>query len=334
MRSIITVHPGFEASWPWVADALHARWQAHGPVEFIRTLPGDNRTVSALIDQPETVTRLIVLGTPITPTCEKSLGGLQEAALYEGHGPAEIAQRFRDRGVKIYAHSNEGYWGQSVAEYALALTLSGLRRLPQLHQSITQDISAWDYAPIDGVGRPGQRGYQYGDDPRFVNGTLAGKRVRIVGLGNVASRYAAFAQTIGADIAAWDPYKTPTDFEKAGARQAADLDHLMKDAEIFAPIIPLTTDTEGLITTKLIDALPRGCLVVLVTRAMVCDMKAIRRRVLADELALAADVFDLEPLPLKDPLLGRHNVVHTPHHAGRTKDANIAWAERLSDLFT
>jgi phosphoglycerate dehydrogenase-like enzyme len=105
------------------------------------------------------------------------------------------------------------------------------------------------------------------------------------------------------------------------------------DADIFAPIIPLTTDTEGLINAKLIDALPRGCLVVLVTRAMVCDMKAIRRRVIADEIALAADVFDLEPLSLKDPLLGRHNVVHTPHNAGRTRDANIAFASRLTDAF-
>ena len=62
-------------------------------------------------------------------------------------------------------------------------------------------------------------------------------------------------------------------------------------------------------------------------------MKAIRRRVLADELSLAADVFDLEPLPLKDPLLGRSNVIHTPHNAGRTRDANVAYAQRLADQF-
>ena len=58
-------------------------------------------------------------------------------------------------------------------------------------------------------------------------------------------------------------------------------------------------------------------------------MEAVRRRVLADELSLAADVWDVEPLPLDDPLLGRHNVVHTPHNAGRTIDANWAWAEKL-----
>ena len=58
-------------------------------------------------------------------------------------------------------------------------------------------------------------------------------------------------------------------------------------------------------------------------------MPELRRRVLANELSLAADVFDIEPVPLEDPLLGRHNVVHTPHNAGRTIDSNLRWAELL-----
>ena len=98
-------------------------------------------------------------------------------------------------------------------------------------------------------------------------------------------------------------------------------------------MLPLTPQTRGLITAAHIDSLPQGCLVVLATRAMICDMEAVRRRVLADELALAADVFDVEPLALDDPLLGRHNVVHTPHIAGRTVDANKQWVENLINQF-
>lgn len=71
----------------------------------------------------------------------------------------------------------------------------------------------------------------------------------------------------------------------------------------------------------------------LVTRAIICDMETIRERVLNDELSLAADVFDSEPLPLGDPLLGRHNVVHTPHNAGLTIQANQRWAEVLFEQF-
>ncbi len=128
-------------------------------------------------------------------------------------------------------------------------------------------------------------------------------------------------------MAIWDPFAPDAPFRLAGAERQFHLSELVKDAEIFAPMVPLTADTRGLITAELIDALPHGCLVVQVTRAAVCDTEALYRRVLNDELALAADVFDIEPLPLDSPLLERHNVVHTPHNAGRTKDANHAWAD-------
>ncbi|NRF94337.1 hypothetical protein HQN89_25825 [Paenibacillus frigoriresistens] len=62
-------------------------------------------------------------------------------------------------------------------------------------------------------------------------------------------------------------------------------------------------------------------------------MQAIRERILKNEISLAADVFDIEPLPLNDSLLGRHNVVHTPHNAGRTVQANQRWAEKLVEQF-
>jgi phosphoglycerate dehydrogenase-like enzyme len=97
--------------------------------------------------------------------------------------------------------------------------------------------------------------------------------------------------------------------------------------------LPLTDATRGIVTAANIRALPAGCLVVLTTRAAICDMPTLRERVLAHELALAADVFDVEPLPLDDPLLGRHNVVHTPHNAGRTRHANEQWARALFDQF-
>ena len=166
-----------------------------------------------------------------------------------------------------------------------------------------------------------------------MNGTVAGRRVRVAGVGNIGSRYASIADFLGADVAAYDPYADEPCFHRTGARRVHSLETLVEDAEIFAPTIPLTEATRGLITAEHIEALPEGCLVVLITRAGVCDVAAIRERVLADEITLAADVWDEEPLPLDDPLLGRENVIHTPHIAGRTEDANRQWAEHLAAYF-
>ncbi len=69
----------------------------------------------------------------------------------------------------------------------------------------------------------------------------------------------------------------------------------------------------------------------LVTRAGICDTVELRRRVVAGELSLAADVHDLEPLPADDPLLGLDHVVLSPHLAGRTLDSGYRWSEALAE---
>ena len=348
MSDLIAVHPDFDGVWPFAAGHFHTLWPE---AELIRPAHGDERPLGEVVADSgrmagsgrvvdagpmDRITRLASLGMPVTMACLKRFGGLREATFQAAYGRGldeDCGAYLAGAGVAVYDHPSEGFWSQSVAEFGLALTLCGLRRIPQLHREIIHGQAPWDYEPPGGRSRPGARGQQFGDDPAFANGTLAGKRVRIVGAGNIASRYASFASALGADVAAWDPYATEPGFHRAGARRVYHLDQLVSDAEVFAPMVPFTESTRGLIEAGHIDALPGGCLVVLVTRALICDMDAVRRRVMADELSLAADVWDAEPLPPDDPLLGRHNVVHTPHNAGRTIDANRAWAEKLAAQF-
>ena len=332
MRAIV-VHPSFDAVWPLAADYFQKLWERDAvPLEFVRLAPDDPRPVSEALASPRDVEQLVCLGAPLTDACLDRLSSLKEA-VFEPAISAERRRALEAKGTAIYTHTSEGYWAQSVAECALGLTIAALRRIPHLHRRMTESLEPWDYSPkADESGRM-VRGQQFCDDLRFVHGTIAEKRVRIVGAGNIGSRFASFARMLGADVAAWDPYASDPCFHRSGARREWHLDRLAMDAEIFLPMVPLTSGTRGLVGADIIDLLPTGCLVVLVTRAAVCDMNALRRRVLADELALAADVFDVEPLPLGDPLLGRHNVVHTPHIAGRTEHANRMWAEALAARF-
>jgi phosphoglycerate dehydrogenase-like enzyme len=336
MTSLIAVHPSFDAMWPFAADHLAKLWREQGFLTFIRLDDGDTCALHEIVPDLTTVERLVALNVRVSAESVQRMPCLKEAAIIHeyraGHDP-ELETALASRGVRVYAHQSEGFWGQSVAEFALALTLCALRRIPQTYAAMMKSHDVWDYSPRGGAGRPGARGFQFGDDPNFVNGTVEGKHVRIAGAGNIGSRYASFMKMLGADVAAWDPFTSEPGFHRAGSRREHHLQRLVQDADIFAPMLPLTDATRGLITRELIYSLPRGCLIVLVTRALICDMDAIRERVLNDEVALAADVFDVEPLPLDDPLLGRHNVVHTPHNAGRTRDANERWAEALAAQF-
>ena len=324
MRSVICVHERFDADWPFAADYWQECWKSEG-CELYRTEEPD-ALAPQLVPNPDSVQRLVLLGLPAGSDDLAPFTALEECfhsayRVVAKSGLDEAAAR----GVHVVPNRHELFWGQSVSEYGLALTLGGLRRIPQLYDAMKQSHGPWKYRPE--VGRPGHRGGQFGDDSRFSSGTLGGKRVRVVGAGNIGARYASFCVAIGADVAVWDPFAPDATFAASGATRCFHLSELVKDAEVFVPMLPLKEDTRGLIGKDLIEALPHGCLVVQVTRALICDTEALYRRVLNDELALAADVFDIEPVPLDSPLLGRHNVVHTPHNAGRTFDANRAWVD-------
>lgn len=328
--SAIIVNPYFDSIWPFSAEYWKSLWERFGPVEFIRLAGGETEP------RPQNaghIRRLALLGVGLDLAGLAALPALEEIGLGECELDDAVRAEAERRAIRIYRPTSEGYWGQSVAEFALGLSLAALRRIPQTYRQILTDLTPWDYSPPASGPGHGKRGSQFGDDPRFASGTIAGKRVRIVGAGNIGSRFASFCRMLGADVATWDPFAQEPGFHRAGTRREWHLDELVRDAEIFAPMLPLTEATRGLVTAALIDTLPRGCLVVLATRATICDMQAVRRRVLADELALAADVFDIEPLPLDDPLLGRDNVVHTPHNAGRTIHANEEFVRNIAAQF-
>ena len=324
VRSVICVHRQFERSWPYTADHWQRCWQRTGGCELIRTAEAD-ATPAEMVTDPASVQRLVLLGFALGDDGLDRFTSLEECYLDWQRGPQAAVAGAQARGVSFVPHRVDIYWGQTVAEYALAMTICGLRRIPQNHTAMQTSLAPWDYSPE--ASTIGPRGGQFGDDPRFCNGTVAGKRVRVVGVGNIGARYASWCAALGADVAIWDPFAPDASFVVAGAERRFHVEELVADAEIFVPMVPLIDSTRGLITAELIDALPMHGLVVQVTRARVCDTEALYRRVLNDELALAADVFDEEPLPLDSPLLGRHNVVHTPHAAGRTRDANHAFAD-------
>lgn len=330
MRSVITYRETFIHSWPFVPERMRELWG--GDAEMILVHQDDTRRLGEVIPHPETVDRLVSFGMTVTTSCLDDLSNAKEIGI-ERNVTEELIQHAERSGKRLCYHKSENYWGQSVSECALALTLCGLRRIPQWHHEIIQNHEPWSYKYRKGEDGSVVAG-QFCDDLRFTNGTVEGKRVRLVGIGNIGSRYASFVHMLGADVAAWDPVASDPCFHRAGARKVHHLDELVEDAEILAPMMPLNDATQGTVKSEHIRALPKGCLVVLVTRAKICDVDAIRERVLADEIALAADVFDIEPLGADDPLLGRHNVVHTPHIAGRTMTANMRFAELLAAQFT
>src|SRR6185312_15197956 len=115
-----------------------------------------------IVPHPEQITRLVSLNLPVTQQCVTRFSALREA-VFTPRLPAALQDALQTAGVRLYEHPSEGFWGQSVAEFGLALTLCGLRRIPQTHHEIITDYIPWDYDSPGGIGSPSARGEQFGD---------------------------------------------------------------------------------------------------------------------------------------------------------------------------
>ena len=222
MRQTIVVPPAFERAWPFVADYLYRLWREGEQTELIRLEAEETRTLEQLVRAPETVHRLASFMAPTSPKALERFTSLCEASFYTSPYSSALPEAclavLAKHEVRTLHHTNLGFWAQSVAEFALALTLCALRRIPHLHHEMTRSLEPWDY--LSGAGRS-VRAEQFSDDPRFSHGTPAGKRVWFVGAGNIASRYASFASFMGADVSAWDPFASDPCFYRAGAPRKA-----------------------------------------------------------------------------------------------------------------
>ncbi|MCZ6678952.1 MAG: NAD(P)-dependent oxidoreductase [Candidatus Poribacteria bacterium] len=190
----------------------------------------------------------------------------------------------------------------SVAEFALAMTLNLIRDIPESMYLVRQ--GKWKEQPWE--------------KSNFVYGDLTGRRVGLAGFGSINRRYAELVQPFRCSVRVYDPFVSDEVFSRYGVKRAESLPDLAESCEIFVIGLPPTPTTQGIISRDVIDALPNGALLVLVTRMAVVEQEALWRRIQAGEIAAAIDVFAPEPPP-SDAWFRHHpNVLVTPHIAGGT----------------
>jgi phosphoglycerate dehydrogenase-like enzyme len=211
----------------------------------------------------------------------------------------DVADAFR-RGVTIIDTSRS--MTPTVAEFALAMTLNLLRDIPAAIQLVRQ--GAWKT--------------DHWDQPGYVYGDLTGRRVGLAGYGSINRRYAELLGPFRWSLATYDPFVADSDLEEAGIQRVDALSELAAESEIFVVGIPPTPATQQIISREVIDALPTGANVIIVTRMAVIDQEALWRRAEAGEIRAAVDVFAPEPPPADASFRMSPFVLPTPHIAGDT----------------
>ena len=189
----------------------------------------------------------------------------------------------------------------STAEHAVTLMLLVAKKVKAAEDALRTSTSIGYYSRHEGI-------------------ELDGKVLGLVGFGRIARHVARIAGGLGMRVTTFDPYLLGS-VVPAGIDRVDTLDALLRGADVVSVHVPLTEESRGLFGAAQFDAMKRGAVFINTARGGLVDQDALVRALEAGHLFGAGlDVTSPEPLPAGHPLLGRDDVVVTPHVASATAD--------------
>jgi len=272
-----------------LADAIEERAAADVAVDW--RVAGTADELAAAVEASGADAVVAGAGTPVTRPVARDAD--LDVVVRAGVGVDNIdTDAAAEHGIAV-ANAPD-YCTREVGEHALALLLAAARRLHVYdRQTHGRGEWAWDEPPAPG--------------------RLAASTLGFVGFGSIARSVADAAVALtGDDAVAYDPYVEASTAAVYGV-ELADFESVCERSDLLAVFAPLTEETRGLVGEAALRRLPEGAVVVNVGRGAVVDDDALAAALDDDRVSAAAlDVLPTEP-PEDSPLVGREDVLVTPH---------------------
>ena len=185
------------------------------------------------------------------------------------------------------------YCIREVSDHTMALLLALIRKVP-LSNKLVQ-AGRWEMPAVVPI--------------RRLEGTVLG----LIGFGHIPRLVVGKAQAFGIKVIAYDPFVKPEQF-KALNVEGVDLDTLLSRSDYISVHAPLLPATRGMLNAGAFAKTKKGVYIVNTARGPLIDEPALVAALDAGQVGGAAlDVVTTEPLAKDSPLLGRDNVILTPH---------------------
>jgi phosphoglycerate dehydrogenase-like enzyme len=216
-----------------------------------------------------------------------------------GAFPANIdyAQCFA-RGIEVLCCA-PGF-RNSVAEMALAMALAGGRGLVSEHELFRTGGEHWL------------------NDNLATDFSLYNQQVGFVGFGSIGRECARLMAPFRPVIRAYDPWLPPALAAEAGA-ELVGLEEVMRASRCVIVAATPTSENRGMVNAELIALMPRGSLLVVISRAHLVDFPAIEAAVRSGHIRAAVDVFPEEPMPPDAPVRSLDGMILSPHRAAAVR---------------
>lgn len=195
----------------------------------------------------------------------------------------------------------------SVAEQVMAMLLALFKRIGQYDAAV--------------------RGGDWAIRDTLAIGEVAGRKLLLLGFGQIGREVARRALAFDMEVLAFDPYVEAGVIVAAGCRPVEDWRAVLPEIDALSLHLPATPETRGLIGAAELAAIKHTAVVVNAARGGMVDETALHaaltNRMVRGGAAL--DCFAAEPPPRDLPLLNLPNVVLSPHSAALSLEA----AERM-----
>lgn len=171
-----------------------------------------------------------------------------------------------------------------------------------------------------------------GITPQYYGTDVYGKTLGILGMGRIAKAIVKRAHC-GFDMnVLYYNRSAHLDVEQTYQAKRCELDELLKLADFVVVILPLTSETDRLITKEKLALMKPSAILINGARGRIIDQQALTQALQAKTIKAAGlDVFEVEPLPMTSPLLHLDNVVLSPHVGSATLETRYAMAKCAVD---
>jgi D-3-phosphoglycerate dehydrogenase / 2-oxoglutarate reductase len=187
------------------------------------------------------------------------------------------------------------YCLREVSDHAMALLLALARKVTFSNKLVQS--GRWEVPPIVPLRR------------------LEGQVLGLVGFGNIPRALAPKAKAFGLKVLTYDPYVDSAALTATGV-ESASFDDLLAGSDFISVHAPLQPATRGLMNAKAFAKMKKGAYLINTARGPLVDEPALIAALDSGHLGGAGlDVVTTEPLAKDSPLVGRDNVILTPHTA-------------------
>lgn len=197
---------------------------------------------------------------------------------------------------------------ESVAEHAVSLLFSLVRRIPHYDRSVRAGV--WE-------------------EPNGMNWHITGRTLGLIGYGRIARAVEKMVSGFDLKVLHYDPF----------CKDSVPLESLLPASDFVSVHCPLTDETRGLFSAERFAMMKPGALLVNTSRGPVIDESALWNALQNGTIGGAAlDVLSDEPPAPSNPLLSLDNVILTPHIAAFSADfEKNFWdcsAQKIISFFT